>query len=100
MNGIEKTIGRAFAQTLNLDIRDDNGREDAAKLKKVIEEAVRPITNEYLTTGDISQSTINEVFENHYKSPNGLPASLREKMDALGMLENTKAFIIRMKNTK
>lgn len=42
LNGIEKTIGRAFAQTLNLDIRDDNGREDAAKLKKVIEEAVRP----------------------------------------------------------
>ncbi len=42
LNGVEKTIGRAFAQTHNLDIKDDNGREDAAKLKKVIEEAVRP----------------------------------------------------------
>ena len=45
LNGVEKTIGRAFAQTLNLDIRDDNGREDLEKITGENRNMLRNIRN-------------------------------------------------------
>lgn len=89
LNGVEKTLGRAFANSLNVDIKNEDGKEDAEKLKKFIEEAVRPITNEYLLTGAVSAHTISNVFEEYYKNPMGIPSTWYDqaKMDARGMFE-------------
>ncbi len=87
---VEDRIGRAFDRALELGLAGENGGYRTKDFKEFLTDAVRPITNEYLTTGTVSRETISGVFEKYYKSPNGLPSSLYDqaKMDARGVFEN------------
>ena len=71
---VERSIANAAIKALGLDIEtgliegEDGKKHRSEKYLRFIREAVRPITNEYLRTGQVSETIVNEIFEKKYDS--------------------------------
>lgn len=73
---VERKIGIAMAEALNLDLGGESGKYQTQEFRNFLADVVRPLTEEYLETGEISSAAVRNMFEDNYKDIPGMPKSM------------------------
>lgn len=73
---VERKIGISMAEALNLDLGGESGKYQTQEFRNFLADVVRPLTEEYLETGEISSAAVRNMFEDNYEDIPGMPKSM------------------------